>query len=114
MNRGLEELIAGHVRRNVVLAEKLSGHGVDLNAPRSVDLHFWAAGEASALDLARALEELGFAVTALGPADDLAAFNVEASKSLSPIEVMDAGFVRHMATMADSRGAKFDGWGTQV
>lgn len=115
-----ERDIAGHLERNVVLVARLQELGVDIELPRSVDLHFWAEDKDSAEELARALEAEGFAISAFGPRmlgpkrQHPREFNVEATRVLSPTQVVAPDFVRMIATLARQRLSVFDGWGTSV
>ena len=89
--------------------------GVDLEEKRTIDLHFWAFGEAAARDLEGALETAGYSVSVSKPSEaDSSLWNVESQVNTSPLAVTTPFFVERLVRLAIENQAEFDGWGTSI
>jgi hypothetical protein len=111
--KSLEDVVAGHIARNLELCKVLESKGVDLAVARFLDLHFWADDELAAHRLAAALRERGYAEVTLGPTE-AEFWNVEAEIEAPVVDVVETGFVEQLAQLARDNRGEFDGWGTEV
>lgn len=112
-----EERIAGHCRRNAKLIDNLKSDGIDLDCARSIELHFWANSQDTAVQLARSFYERGMLVLQLSPAVDAQEaelWNVEAGIRKSIREVVDRAFTTELVLMANEHKCAYDGWGTAI
>lgn len=111
----LQKSVHAHEARNAALLKLFIDKNVDMRAPRDIDLHFWASGEASAASLAESLSRLGFEVPVRRPApnaDNGSVWNVEARVRQSIDLTMRREFITDLVRLADSHAGVFDGWGT--
>jgi regulator of RNase E activity RraB len=109
--------IDAHSHRNQQLKIQLSQKGVDLNSPRSIELHFWAWNQKDASLLAKALYEKGLIILVLSPAnieDDPNCWNIEAGINKTIEEITDRSTTEELIKLADEFNAEFDGWGTSI
>lgn len=111
----LKVLVESHLSRNHELNKSIESQGVDLDAPRPIDLHFWASTEKAARNLAIALEAEGYSpvstnLSARGPA----LWNVEAQVEASPVTIATPLFVERLIRLAADYDGEFDGWGTSI
>lgn len=107
--------VAAHAARNRELVALIVTKGGDVTARRTINLHFWAAGEPSATRLADALRELGLDNVTSNQTDaDPALWNVEGELRASVDDVVAHAFVERLVTLAAAHEADFDGWGTAL
>ena len=112
-----DKQLEGHLNRNARLLDDLSARGVSLDEARSVELHFWATGQANAAQLAHELYKKGYIVLCLAPAEaghQAARWNIEAGAKLSPIQVADETLVRDLVSLSILCSGIYDGWGISV
>jgi hypothetical protein len=106
-----------HEQRNDHLKLNLEQKGVDLNAPRPVDFHFWAWSQRDAAVLARSLYQMGFLIRLLAPANvenDPDRWSVEAGAKVTPRQAAGAELTEKLIRLAAEQDSVFDGWGTSV
>jgi hypothetical protein len=106
-----------HAERNKELLRVFAEKQVNLGEPRSIDLHFWAWNQPSAIGLAHQLYKRGFMLLILMPAglpDDPERWNIEAGTKASITSVIAEEFTVELIELAANFGAEYDGWGTSV
>jgi regulator of RNase E activity RraB len=107
--------IAAHEARNRELLKTLVAKGVDLAALRSVELFFVARSEAQAVELAVAIKSRNLgAVRVDHRQNSEPAWFVSVQAHASPESACGSEFTRAMVRLAQSHGADYDGWGTEV
>ena len=97
--------------------DDLSARGVPLDEARNVELHFWAAGQANAAQLALELYKKGYLVLCLAPAqaaNNVGRWNIEAGAKLNPKQVADETLVKDLIGLSILCSGTYDGWGTSV
>jgi regulator of RNase E activity RraB len=109
----LQESVSAHEQRNAALHRSFVEKNIDMRAPRDIDIHFWAQGQANASQLTESFRRLGYEVSVQRPTrDDRDRWNVEAHVTQSIDLTMRREFITDLVQLADSHGAVFDGWGT--
>jgi len=89
--------------------------GVDLTAPRPIDIHFFAPDLDSARLLVTALKSAGYPEALLGKISAVGGgVSVTASAFEAPASVASPTMVKALVTLAKGVGAIHDGWGTSV
>ena len=118
MNDEFAESVRDHHRRNAELVQRLEWTGVDLETPRLIEHHFWAAVQGQCAALARELERRGFIVLVLArverPGDERELWNVEAGIEQRIHDAVSEAVVSAMVEIARQFGAVYDGWGTRL
>ena len=107
----------GHKQRNMELLKAFIEKKVNLDEPRSIDLHFWAWGQPNSVQLAHELYQKGLLILNLSPAyidSDPERWNIEAGTKLSIAKVVDEVFTGELVDLAARFDANYDGWGTSV
>lgn len=113
----LTEQLQGHKSRNIELLADLRAKNIPLDQPRSVELHFWANGQANAAQLALELYKQGYIVLRLAPAsvnEDPQRWNIEVGAKLSPDQLADKVLIKNLINLATRYLGIFDGWGTSI
>jgi regulator of RNase E activity RraB len=91
---------------------------VDLNAPRSIEHHFWAKTQRDAALLANELYKRGYLLLVLAPAarreDSVYTWNVEAGFRQSAEDAGSDDVSRELVLLAGSFNSRYDGWGTTI
>jgi regulator of RNase E activity RraB len=109
--------LLGHTERNKELVRVFNEKRVNLDEPRSVEVHFWVSGQANSALLAQELYKRGFVLLLLKPAslqDDPGRWNIEAGIKMSILKVISDEFTETLVDLATAFGADYDGWGTSV
>lgn len=117
MNNSHHNSLEAHRLRNSPLLRKFRERNISLTDTRSVELHFWAHGQAGAVELANALKKKGYTLLRLNPAnaaDSPDLWNIEVAAELSIEGVVHQQFVSEMIRLAEEVGAEYDGWGTVI
>ena len=117
VRKTVEEIVYGHEVRNAELRQVLASHGVKMDAPRTIECHFWTWSEQDNRQLAEALEARGFTILRRGPAaisENPPLWNLEAAVEQSVDLTIAREFVSDLARLADSYAGEYDGWGTKV
>lgn len=110
-----DEEIAAHAERNEKLLKRLGTRGVDLDAPRSVEHHFWAHSQKDAALLARELYAKGYLILALMPTGEpTRTWSIDAGISRSPISAASDAVTKSLVQLALRFNAEYDGWGTSI
>jgi regulator of RNase E activity RraB len=113
----IEEVISGHEARNAELRVRLLGKGVDLEAVRDIECHFWAYDESGATSFAEALVPKGFRILVKryspSPKDDKK-WNIEAGIRQSINLTLRREFTESLVLLAASHNSHYDGWGTSI
>jgi len=104
------------MQRNTVLMRSLKDKCVNIEAPRSIELHFWAKDEEAAIGLTKELRNDGLDVGYCGPVQPQQAglWNVEAVIEESIAQVTEVSFILRMIRAAANHSGTFDGWGVSV
>lgn len=110
----IRKLVAGHRKRNKDLLASLEGFGVDLMAPRQIDLHFFAPNEKAASELRASLEKLEFVTTVVVDKSQYGGHSVGAQATMSPLDVTKEDAVLTLVQIAVSHSCEHDGWGTPI
>ena len=112
----IEKAVQSHGARNRELLKMIAGKGADPAASRSIDLHFWAFGEAAAQEFSAALEAHGYSPVSINAsaAGDPSLWNVETTIEASPLSVAAPAFVEKLVRLASEHNGEFDGWGTSI
>jgi hypothetical protein len=106
-----------HLQRNLALRENLIQKGVELDAPRNVDLHFWSIDQLDAAMLARSLYQSGFLILILAPSEQDSGeifWNVTAGIKEPILRIISPEFTERIVRLALAHSSEFDGWGTSV
>jgi len=109
--------LQGHFERNQQLLSVFREKQVDLEEPRSIEVHFWAWGQPSSVQLASELFKRGFTLLLLGPAqrqEDPDLWNIEAGTMVSISHATTNEFTSMLTDVAAAYDAEYDGWGTSV
>jgi hypothetical protein len=109
--------VMAHDARNAALRADLENRGVDLQSPRSIELHFWSPNQRSAALLGKSLYDRGFLVLVLGPAVNAEGnrrWNLEVGANLPAERALDTAFTRDLVNLANQQSSEYDGWGTSV
>ena len=107
--------LAGHSQRNARLLAVLRDRGVDITAPREIDLHFLAPNLDSAIQLEAVLKEAGFTQVSLGiPSAGDGSTSVTATVHEAPSSLTSTSRITEIISLAISVGAEHDGWGTSI
>jgi regulator of RNase E activity RraB len=109
--------LLAHAKRNRELVRVFTDKHVDLDTPRSVELHFWAWGQSNSALLAQELYKRGFMLLLLKPAQlesDPQRWNIEAGTRSSISKVISDEFTGTLIDIASIFEAEYDGWGTAV
>ena len=105
----------GHDARNRELLLALARHGVDLNAPRSIDLFFVSQSELGAVQLSASLQAMELVIARVGPrAGSEPTWSIEARTELTPKEVAAKEYTRSLVRLALAHESEYDGWATQI
>lgn len=107
--------LLGHEARNRSLLDRIRELGASLDAPRTIDLFFWAPSQEAAGLLVERLLERGFAelaATPPGDADDTWA--VQGRLWESATRVGGSDLTEDLVRLAAALGAEYDGWGTSL
>ncbi|MBL8756775.1 MAG: ribonuclease E inhibitor RraB [Planctomycetes bacterium] len=108
------QAVEEHVEADAALLLQLAGRGVDLDAERAIDLHFFAPDEERAKDLAARLQaDLGGAAK-VGPPRDDGEVGVELTIQATPKAVAEREHIEHRVRTALRFDATHDGWGTRL
>ena len=113
----IQESIAGHRQRNVMLRQVLSEKKVNLSEQRPIDVQFWAWSQQDAALLARELYKKGFLVKHISPSPepgDEKLWSIEAGAQVIPEEILGDEFTEGMVRLAARFDSVYDGWGTSV
>jgi regulator of RNase E activity RraB len=114
-SKGIEEILAGHRKRNAELAVLIVRKGASLDEPRLIECHFWASSEDSAEKLALELQRNGFTKLRMGPsASGTRVWNLEMTIVQSPRFIASEEFTVDVVQTAARFDARFDGWGTSL
>lgn len=115
MSDAIEDAVSGHLARNKALVARLVDLGVDLEKPRTIDLHFIAPSPSAALDLGRALRQAGHPeVKQSAPAAGEGRISVTSTVTAAVSEVTHRDYIDRHVRIAAMHGAIHDGWGTSV
>ena len=108
------QAVEEHVEGDAALLRQLGERGVDLDAPRAIDLHFFAPDAERAKDLAARLQADygGKAKIGLSSGDD--EVSVELTIQASPRAVAEREAIDQRVRTAHRFEANHDGWGTQL
>ncbi|HEX2060279.1 MAG TPA: ribonuclease E inhibitor RraB [Thermoanaerobaculia bacterium] len=110
--------LRGHAVRNAELVGKLRSRGVDLQAPRSIEHHFWSRSQRDAALLSHELYRRGFLILVLAPASPREGseytWNVEAGKQDTIEHTASDDLAGELFDLAASFNSRYDGWGTSV
>lgn len=109
----VNESVQRHNLRNAELRKTLLSKGVDLDAPRKCDLHFWADDQAAGSRLMRFLCAQDFVPEVLNRTED-GDWNVEVATIIPPVIVLTEHFSRYFVEIATLMNCTYDGWGTSV
>ena len=107
-------IAAGHAHRNNELLKVLRGHGVDLAAPRAIDLYFYAPSEGCANAIAAELGERGIAASVTPPDDGFPQWETKGRAQASPQQISDASLNLRFVRTATACGGEYNGWGTDL
>ena len=111
----IAEMLQRHCARNRELLNLIAEKGADPSVPCFIDLHFWAANESAARELAAALEERGYSpVSTNRSVDEPSLWNVETTIEANPLSVASHSFVETLVRLASQHDGEFDGWGTSI
>jgi regulator of RNase E activity RraB len=107
----------GHFERNQELLRIFKEKLVDIEEPRTIEIHFWATNQANAARLASELYRMGFTLLLLQPAqtsEGTELWNIEASTFASISYVASEHFTTALTNLAVHLSVEYDGWGTSV
>ena len=113
----IRESLAGHAERNASLVEDLKRKGLQLDATRSIEHHFWADDQKSAALLGRKLYDLGYVILVMSPIendDGSKLWNVEASFDRSLKDAASERVTEELVRLAAQFDATYDGWGASI
>lgn len=112
----IRDSLAGHAERNASLLQDLKRKGAQLDAPRSIEHHFWADDQMSAALLAKKLYGLGYLVLVISPTEDDGSrlWNVEAGFDRSLEDAGSERVTEDLVRLAAQFDATYDGWGTSI
>jgi hypothetical protein len=119
LSEPVEEQVANFLARDVALLDVLRRQGVDLNAPRQIDLHFLADTEERAKALMQSLGpafpdgklELGGPRPAKG---DAPCWSVTCVVQAPVSAIVQTAAVEKRVRLAVAAGVVHDGWGTPL
>ena len=109
--------LLGHAKRNTELLRVFTDKQVNLDSPRSIELHFWAWSQASSAQLAQELYRKGLMLLMLKPAqlqNDPGRWNIEAGTKATISKAISDEFTEELVDLASKYEADYDGWGTSV
>ncbi|HEY3098034.1 MAG TPA: ribonuclease E inhibitor RraB [Methylomirabilota bacterium] len=115
----IAEQVTGLAARSAEFLAILRDRGLDLNAPRQIDLHFVANTERSAKDLMRSLRSefpgSKLELSRSDPADSMRPpWRVTCVVQAPVSAIVQPPAIEHRVRVATSVGAVHDGWGTAV
>jgi regulator of RNase E activity RraB len=106
-----------HYARNQHLRLAFEQRGVDLDALRPIEFHFWAWTQRDAAVVARSLYQMGFLVRLIAPApaeDDPDRWSIEAGAKIALTQASGNELTEKLVRLAANEDAVFDGWGTSI
>jgi regulator of RNase E activity RraB len=116
--RELKIQVLEHAKRNTALVALLKDKGLTEEAEIDAEYHFWSTDHESAVQLAKALYDLGYLVLVISPPDsedpELLWWNVEVRRRGTIREVIDQEHTESLVRLASAHSSEYDGWGTQV
>ena len=110
----LDAIVAAHDDRNAQLLSVLADHGVDLDAPRTIELIFYAPTEGCADQIEAELVGQGFSSSTEGPTPDFPQWETLGVARTSPNQITNRALTERFVRTATACGGEFDGWGTQL
>ena len=114
-SKDFDSAVAGHVARNLALLALIAKRGGNVDEGRTVDLHFTAADELSADQLAKALERFGAtSVVRRRTTNSPALWNVEAEYRTTVSGLTQRQTVEKLVRIAFDHHGTFEGWGTSL
>ena len=107
-----EQNIEGFVAGNTELVQVLRERGIDLNAPRHIDVEFYAPSEDAARRLVASLEHVLPGAADVRPADQEPEWAVTYVVQATVSAIVQPEMIERFVRLGDAVGGEYDGWGT--
>jgi len=108
--------IEGNQRRNYALLSVLSKKGIELDAIRLIDYHFWSFDRRDAAMLARELYRHDYLILSIAPVeqDGEKSWSIEAQMEHCPQDAASLDRTKTLSYLAAKFDSIYDGWGTKI